>query len=54
MPFTGVRLTVETADDDARGRLLSELAAGPARKGYAIAYDLLGNRAEPARSSPVG
>jgi RNA polymerase sigma-70 factor (ECF subfamily) len=45
MPFTGVRLTVATADD-ARGRLLSELAAGPARKGYAIAYDLLGNRAE--------
>lgn len=45
MPLTGVRLTVTTADD-ARGRLLSELAAGPARKGYAIAYDLLGNRAE--------
>src|SRR5512134_3359368 len=45
MPLTGVRLTVATADD-ARGRLLSELAAGPARKGYAIAYDLLGNRAE--------
>lgn len=45
MPLTGVRLTV-TTDDDARGRLLSELAAGPARKGYAIAYDLLGNRAE--------
>ena len=31
---------------DARGRLLSELAAAPARKGYGIAYDLLGNRAE--------
>jgi RNA polymerase sigma-70 factor (ECF subfamily) len=45
MPFTGVRLTVATADD-ARSRLLSELAAGPARKAYAIAYDLLGNRAE--------
>jgi RNA polymerase sigma-70 factor, ECF subfamily len=45
MPFTGVRLNVATADD-ARGRLLSELAAGPARKAYAIAYDLLGNRAE--------
>jgi RNA polymerase sigma-70 factor, ECF subfamily len=45
MPLTGVRLTVASADD-ARGRLLSELAAGPARKGYAIAYDLLGNRAE--------
>jgi len=26
--------------------LLSELAAAPARKGYGIAYDLLGNRAE--------
>ncbi|MBA3458644.1 MAG: sigma-70 family RNA polymerase sigma factor [Deltaproteobacteria bacterium] len=31
---------------DARGRLLAELAAAPARKGYGIAYDLLGNRAE--------
>jgi RNA polymerase sigma-70 factor (ECF subfamily) len=31
---------------DARSRLLSELAGGPARKGYGIAYDLLGNRAE--------
>lgn len=31
---------------DARGRLLAELAGPPARKGYAIAYDLLGNRAE--------
>jgi RNA polymerase sigma-70 factor (ECF subfamily) len=31
---------------DGRSRLLSELAAAPARKGYAIAYDLLGNRAE--------
>jgi len=31
---------------DARSRLLSELAAAPARKGYGIAYDLLGNRAE--------
>lgn len=31
---------------DARSRLLAELAAGPARKGYGIAYDLLGNRAE--------
>jgi len=34
------------AGADARGRLLSELAAGPARKGYAIAYDMLGSRAE--------
>jgi len=41
---SGASLTVVTAD--ARGRMLSELAAGPARKGYAIAYDLLGNRAE--------
>jgi RNA polymerase sigma-70 factor (ECF subfamily) len=31
---------------DARSRLLAELATTPARKGYAIAYDLLGNRAE--------
>ena len=31
---------------DARSRLLEELATGPARKGYAVAYDLLGNRAE--------
>jgi RNA polymerase sigma-70 factor (ECF subfamily) len=29
-----------------RGRLLSDLAGAPARKGYGIAYDLLGNRAE--------
>ena len=35
-----------TTTEDARGRLLAELAAGPARKGYAIAYDLLRNRAE--------
>jgi RNA polymerase sigma-70 factor (ECF subfamily) len=31
---------------DARSRLIGELATGPARKGYGIAYDLLGNRAE--------
>lgn len=31
---------------DSRARLLAELATGPARKGYGIAYDLLGNRAE--------
>jgi RNA polymerase sigma-70 factor, ECF subfamily len=31
---------------DARSRLLSELAANSARRGFAIAYDLLGNRAE--------
>jgi len=31
---------------DARGRLLADLAGAPARKGYSIAYDLLGNRAE--------
>ena len=46
MPLTGVPLTVASADADARTRLLSELAAGPARKAYAIAYDLLSNRAE--------
>jgi RNA polymerase sigma-70 factor (ECF subfamily) len=40
-------LTVaESRGADARSRLLSELAAGPARRGYAVAYDLLGNRAE--------
>jgi RNA polymerase sigma-70 factor (ECF subfamily) len=44
MAFTGARLEVATADS--RGRLLAELAAAPAKKGYAIAYDLLGNRAE--------
>jgi RNA polymerase sigma-70 factor (ECF subfamily) len=44
MAFTGARLDVATADS--RGRLLAELAAAPAKKGYAIAYDLLGNRAE--------
>jgi RNA polymerase sigma-70 factor (ECF subfamily) len=32
--------------DSARTRLLAELAGTPARKGYGIAYDLLGNRAE--------
>ncbi len=31
---------------DARGRLLAELAGTPSRKAYAIAYDLLRNRAE--------
>lgn len=31
---------------DSRSQLLAELAAGPARRGYAIAYDLLGNRGE--------
>jgi RNA polymerase sigma-70 factor (ECF subfamily) len=42
---TGARLDVASRAD-ARSRLLSELAAAPSRKGYAIAYDLLGNRAE--------
>ena len=42
---TGVRLDVGTRAD-ARSRLLGELAGAPARKGYGIAYDLLGNRAE--------
>src|SRR3954468_12094378 len=43
--LTGARLDVGQRPD-ARSRLLSELAAAPARKGYGIAYDLLGNRAE--------
>jgi RNA polymerase sigma-70 factor, ECF subfamily len=38
---TGARVAA-----DSRARLLAELAAQPARKGYGIAYDLLGNRAE--------
>lgn len=42
---TGARLDVASRTEE-RGRLLSELAGGPARKGYGIAYDLLGNRAE--------
>jgi RNA polymerase sigma-70 factor, ECF subfamily len=42
---TGARPDVASRTD-ARGRLLAELAANPARKGYGIAYDLLGNRAE--------
>ena len=39
-------LTVATSRGDARSRLLAELATGPARRGYGVAYDLLGNRAE--------
>lgn len=42
---TGARLDVASRAD-ARGRLLSELAGAPARRGYGVAYDLLGNRAE--------
>lgn len=42
---TGARLDVASRAD-ARSRLLGELAGAPARKGYGIAYDLLGNRAE--------
>lgn len=42
---TGARIDVADRAD-ARSRLLGELAAAPARKGYGIAYDLLGNRAE--------
>lgn len=42
---TGARLDVASRTAE-RGRLLSELAGAPARKGYGIAYDLLGNRAE--------
>lgn len=45
MLTTGARLDVASRAD-ARSRLLAELATTPARKGYAIAYDLLGNRAE--------
>jgi RNA polymerase sigma-70 factor (ECF subfamily) len=45
MLSTRARLGVVTRSD-ARSRLLAELADGPARKAYAIAYDLLGNRAE--------
>ena len=47
--LTGARLEVGPRAD-ARSRLISELAAAPARKGYGIAYDLLGNRAEVART----
>jgi RNA polymerase sigma-70 factor (ECF subfamily) len=42
---TGARLDVASRTD-ARSRLLAELAGTPSRKGYSIAYDLLGNRAE--------
>jgi RNA polymerase sigma-70 factor (ECF subfamily) len=42
---TGARVDVASRAD-ARSRLLSDLAGPPARKGYGIAYDLLGNRAE--------
>src|SRR3569623_1755338 len=45
MSLTGGRLNVASRTD-ARARLLSDLATGPARKGYGVAYDLLGNRAE--------
>jgi RNA polymerase sigma-70 factor (ECF subfamily) len=40
---TGIDLVTAA---DARSRLLAELAGSPARRGFAIAYDLLGNRAE--------
>ncbi|HEY4183160.1 MAG TPA: sigma-70 family RNA polymerase sigma factor [Kofleriaceae bacterium] len=43
----GASLMASHADArSARERLLAELADVPARKGYGIAYDLLGNRAE--------
>jgi len=45
IPLT-TELTVASSGADARSRLLAELAAGPARRGYGVAYDLLGNRAE--------
>lgn len=38
--------TLSVTVTDSRSRLLAELADGPARRGYGIAYDLLGNRAE--------
>jgi RNA polymerase sigma-70 factor (ECF subfamily) len=46
---TEVRVNTVSAAD-ARSRLLAELAQGPARRGYTIAYDLLGNRAEAEES----
>ncbi len=45
MSLTGATVDVSSRSD-ARARLLESLATGPARKGYAVAYDLLGNRAE--------
>lgn len=45
MSLTESRPQVRSGDT-ARTRLLAELAGTPARKGYGIAYDLLGNRAE--------
>jgi RNA polymerase sigma-70 factor (ECF subfamily) len=45
MSLTEARPTVRSGDA-ARTRLLAELAGAPARRGYGIAYDLLGNRAE--------
>ncbi len=45
MSLTEARPTARSGDA-ARTRLLSELAGTPARRGYGIAYDLLGNRAE--------
>src|SRR3954468_2563477 len=45
MSLTGGWLNVASRAD-ARARLLSDLATGPARKAYSVAYDLLGNRAE--------
>ena len=45
MSLTEARPLVRSGDA-ARTRLLSELAGSPAHRGYGIAYDLLGNRAE--------
>jgi len=45
MSLTRASLDVSSRTD-ARARLLESLATGPARRGYAVAYDLLGNRAE--------
>ena len=49
---TGARIDVADRAD-VRSRLLGELAAAPARKGYGIAYDLLGNRAEHSRTLAI-
>ena len=44
--MTSDSLPVAPSAKELRARVLSELAEAPARKAYAIAYDLLGNRAE--------
>lgn len=46
MTLTAGTQDVASSRIDSRSRLLADLAAGPAKRGYGIAYDLLGNRAE--------